>query len=186
MEGIFEIFKIISIIIFVIVCFLGCLEIMDYVIGEEVPQIMNIGFCEEAKMAYKKANNWRSFSDDPEQNWQNLQPSVKILRKVCPEAAKWVIDRHDKGLIIWETKNNGCFANYNYFSEILSLNESFLMNNDGQKACTLAHEFRHSRQNITKPLKLSMWLMILGHKRTELVENEAYWFGDRVHIAIFD
>lgn len=128
---------------------------------------------------------WHKFSDDPEENWRNLQPALRILRKVVPEAARWVEDRHAKGLIVWEKQLNGTLAHYNPGHQRLTLNEAMLGRCDGEKAVTLAHEFRHSRQSFAKRMKLVVLTALTGEYQEWVIENDAYDYGRQVYIAIF-
>lgn len=169
-----------------IIVVLGVGEMYDGIFPEKVPPVNNIGILsEEAKLARVVNSDWREFTT-PDENWQNMRPAVRILDKVCPEAADWVINQWSSGKIIWETTYDGTYAKYDYITGCLHLNESMLGRNYGLNAITLAHEFRHSRQSFSRNVKCVIFTMILREHQSYIIENDAYGFEREVHLAIFD
>lgn len=123
---------------------------------------------------------------NPDRCWAETQIALRILRKVCPEVEEWVRDRHAKGKIVYTCKCDGCYAKYNYMSGELILTDAFFQQNHGKRAVTLAHEFRHSRQNFTKPVKAVIACVIKQRPQEHIVENDAHLFEKEVYLAIFD
>lgn len=169
----------------IVLGFLGFMDVYDFVRPDNVPDVYFIGYNEHRHNAKYINGGWYAFSDDPEENWKKLQPSLAILRKVCPEAAKWVEDRHDKGKIVWEKGTIQTYARYDRIDEKLILCDCFLCKRDGEKAVTLAHEFRHSRQGWTKTVRRALAMVLTGTDHDYFVENDAYDFERQVYIAIY-
>jgi hypothetical protein len=123
---------------------------------------------------------------DPTDNWKALQPSIAILRKVCPEAADWAEDRWSTGNLVFEAANSDNIAHYDFISKKLTLNWYMRDCTHGENAVTLAHEFRHSRQQWTRPARAAIYILIFQKVREEIVEDEAHDFERQVHIAIYE
>lgn len=118
--------------------------------------------------------------------WENLQPTLSILRKVCSSAADWVEERHDSGHLVWRMDSASVYATYNYVSKDLSIYRILLNESDGVKASILAHEFRHSRQNFAKWFNLGLACFLSSDPSLGIIEDDAYYFEQQVYLAIFD
>lgn len=166
---------------------LGSLSVCEFIIEEEVPRIRSLNVRDrEFIMAHMNTTKgvYSNFKEE-EECWDELQTTLLILDKVCPEVSEWVRDRYANGKIVWEKENSGTYAKYDYINKELTFNRISFMENDGIKASILAHEFRHSRQKFTKFYRSVVACMICREPRTILVENDAYLFEKRVVIAIF-
>jgi hypothetical protein len=165
---------------------LGGMDVYEFCVPEAVPEPRNIGFfCEERELASRR-DGWAKFDADPEANWTRLQPSLRVLRKVCPEAARWVEDRHATGHLVWATNRSDVYAMYDHINGTLLLSDSILTSNTGERAVTLAHEYRHSLQHSTKTLRRALFLAVTGHDHEAFVESDAYDFERQVRLAIFN
>jgi len=165
---------------------LGSLSVCEFFVMEEVPRIQKLTvFDRESVMAHMNTTKGFYSKFEEEECWDELQPTLQILDKVCPEVSEWVRDRYVNGKIVWEKENSGTYAKYDYINKQLTFNRISFMENDGIKASILAHEFRHSRQRFTKFYRSVIACMICREPRTVLVENDAYLFEKRVVIAIF-
>lgn len=143
---------------------------------------------EEVCLAYNNSSSHNvacGDPPDPQQCWSDCQIPLRILRKVCPEAEAWVRERHASGKIVWSSKCDGFYAKYDYINGNLTLTPAFFEQIDGQKAVTMAHEFRHSRQNWTKPVRAVIAVLLKGEPQEWIVENDAYLFEKEVYLAIF-
>lgn len=107
-----------------------------------------------------------------EEVYEQLEPTLVILKEVCPEAEAWVRDRYRKCKFYVSCGNYGYFAAYAPLYGILDLNVSMFNLSDGEKAVILAHEFRHSRQNILKMVVSGATLIF----RSDMNMNEHYKF----------
>jgi hypothetical protein len=161
--------------------FLGFCELHDGFWPEQVPEIMNVG--RELRKKADRRVQW-NFKDE-EQSWNNLQPAIAILQKACPEIAGWVNDRHSKGKIVWVRNSPLYYARYDFFQKTLYLHDALMGRSDGEKAVTLAHEFRHSRQKTTKLIKRVILEVMTFGNQEEVVERDAYDFERQVYLAIF-
>ena len=119
--------------------------------------------------------------------WNHLQPSLSILKEACPEAEAWVRNRHQEGKYGYTWGRTGYYAAFHPILRVLIINESLLRCSDGEKAAILAHEFRHSRQNIAKHV-VTVITMILARdlqEHFEIVEYEAERFEEEVRKVVF-
>lgn len=165
---------------------LGSFSVYDFTVGENVPEIRCLTIYDrEAVMSH--VNTTRMFYSNfkEEECWDEIQPSLQILDKVCPEASEWVRDRYASGKIVWEEEFTGTYARYDYIDKSLTFNRILFIENDGIKASILAHEFRHSRQSFTKFYRSVIAYMICQETKPDIVENDAYLFEKRIIIAIF-
>lgn len=168
---------------------LGACELYDIIWPEKVPDVLYVGIStEESYLALKNSSQQKTSHGqplDPAQCWDDCQTPLRILKKVCPEAEKWVRDRHASGKIVWSEKTDGMYGKYDYISRKLTLTSAFFEQSDGQKAVTMAHEYRHSLQNWTKPIRAVIAIMIKREPQEWIVENDAYHFEKEVYLAIF-
>lgn len=167
-----------------LISILGFCEFWDILFPESTPKISYIGRSEEA--VYARLNSSKVMPDSPDDCWQACQKPLLILKKVCPEAANWVVERFSSDKITWRKEGNGCNANYDYISKKLIINRDFFEQRDGDKAVTLAHEYFHSLQNNTKLVRSVIACLIKSKPQEKIVENEAYLFQYEVWMAIFD
>lgn len=180
----FIIIKFVIITFLLILSIIGLCDFNEYLFPEKIPPVYYIGITEERKMANYINGSWYEFGDTPEDNWKKLQPTLRILRKVCPEAASWVVEKHDQNKIIWGSSSFDEYATYDFFDETISINRPIIEKKDGEKAVIIAHEFRHSRQKKSKLLKKLLIDFITQKDNEDIIEKEAYDFGREVYIAI--
>jgi hypothetical protein len=126
----------------------------------------------------------------PQEGWEGLQPSVEILNKVVPEVSDWLKKLHREGKIIFDLPPEaykgqygesfiGAVSTHHTQSGNLNISQGFWEMSEWEKAGFIVHEFRHSRQNIVKTLKISALNAVTGHSReysTGQIEAEAYLY----------
>ena len=152
---------------------------------DDVPEVKAIAF--DIVDFYRNttealSDNFRNSTDD--HRWQYLQPTLRLLKDVCPEAEAWVRQKHKDGLLFYTEGNTDHIAAYSPFLKHLIFNESMFRMGDGQKASILAHEFRHSRQSYSKFVIAGIWLLVSGDLPTELYEREAEAYQQKVLFAL--
>lgn len=167
----------------------GC-DIYDLLCPEHEPQVNLLGtHSESRKLADIKTNSYETTlgqHPSPEAFWSDLQSALTILDDVCPEASAWVRAKHDLGQLKWETDFTGCYARYNYFDKVLTVNHCLYFETNGKRATILAHEYRHSLQNGSKVVKQVMTILITGNLKEQIVESDAMLFENKVYLAIYD
>jgi hypothetical protein len=126
--------------------------------------------------------NFNNYNED--QRWESLQPTLLLLRSVCPEAEEWARQKHAEGMVFYSKKGTGYYAAYSAFFKYLVLNEAMFEVSDGCKASILAHEFRHSRQSLSKFILAGLWLMVSGRLPIEYYEDEAEGYQQKVWCAL--
>ena len=164
---------------------LGALNFYDVAVADRVPSIdavygdMDLAYgCPDRDLVAK--------IDDPLRAWESLQPALQILDSVCPQASDWARDRYTSGNITWINRGqDDAYAQYMHISKKLVIDSDLFSLRNGERACTIAHEFRHSRQNLSKPLKLSFSLLLTGRRNLSIIEDDAHYFEAQVREAIF-
>jgi hypothetical protein len=129
----------------------------------------------------------------PDQVWQALQPSLDILQAVSPEIAQWVHTMHQENRLhangmhlVSAYYQSEIYAGYDQVRDQLILGPAFWKLSNGHKAATLAHEFRHARQNYPKIVsdKLTQLITLRGHTDYCKVEDEAYLYQKNFYQAL--
>lgn len=162
----------------------GACDLHDAVYPEQVPEPVFIGI-DTKESGMVRGRTWKSFSDDPEVNWQAIQPALTILRRTCPEAADWVVARHDTGQIHWSRGGGDVLALYDNIDGCLTIRSTMVGRQDGENAVTLAHEFRHSRQKKTKLVKRLILSMLTQTDQEAVAETDAYDYERQVYLALY-
>lgn len=147
-----------------------------------------VGFENQKLVRFNSSSPNVTETMNPDQCWKDCEIPLRFLNRVCPAVETWVRDRHDTGHLVWETGSKGYLGKYDYITKTLTLTSDFFRQNDGMKAEILAHEFRHSRQSMSKVIRCVFANVLLrDRERWEwIVEDEAYHFEAQVHIAIFE
>lgn len=93
-----------------------------------------------------------------EEYWRALQPTLTLLRAISPEIADWVNTLHAKDRVVCGNPAGSNLYNvdsdmalvggYRIINGKLYLAQDFWRQADGDKVATLAHEYRHYRENI--------------------------------------
>lgn len=162
---------------------LGAINLYDIAFFDTVPPVTAILGFHPAKHESPDVALCHDF--DPDRAWEACQPALKILDTVCPEASKWARDRHACGKLVWVSEPDGTYAKYMFVGKILMINADMFALSNGERACTIAHEFRHSRQNFSKPLKAACVILLTWERRQEVVEDDAYFYESQVRNAIY-
>ena len=131
------------------------------------------------------------WTDDPEKNWEALQPTLEILKPVCPHVEEWVRERHASGHLKWcincpQKNTESYMATYNWGTGDLTIYKLCFNYSDSEKACTLAHEWRHSRQNFAVFCRESLSTVFLLKPDETLVEDDADLYENKVRLAYYN
>jgi len=168
---------------------MGTLGIYDAIIGDGdvvPPRIM--GRLTEARTLAQN-NTTKYFKGirlTEKDAWRELQTTFKILRAINPEAEKWIRDCYASGRFHVDMSDNGMYASFDCIDRSVKLRSSFFKLNDGEKACVLSHEWRHSKQNPYKFAKLILSFMITRKLNTDIVENDAYLYEMESYNSLFN
>lgn len=123
--------------------------------------------------------------------WNGLAPALAILEQVNPAVAKWVREKHGKGLLAFgdESQTTGevgdALAKYDTFRGRVTVNPALFSENDGNIAVTLCHEYRHSRQNLGKFCQYVLSFLFVRGGDLSVIENDAVIYEQEAHSAIF-
>ena len=132
---------------------------------------------------------YHQWSDDPEENWAALQPTLSVLEPVCPHVVEWVWERYHSGKIQWKEDIPGgplYLATHNWIDGELCLYRRLYAQSDAEKACTLAHEWRHSRQNYSVLSRQILSIVFLNRNDETLVEDDADLYENKVRLAYYN
>lgn len=152
---------------------------------EIVPQIQHLGFRPEKAWVDHNLNQEFEPKDLSEfELWEDLQKALELLDLTCPEASDWVRDQHNNGNIIYDWEYDYTMARFDFLSRKLTLTSGFYQLREGEKATTLAHEYRHSIQNRTKFIKRIIFQLLTGKTHEYVVEDDADLFESRLYIAL--
>ena len=164
----------------------GSINIYDVIVPDDVPEIsVNIGNYKTI-YEYPGSELARAVSIDSEYAWAQLQPALQILDTVCPEASTWARQKHKDKDIVWSASDKEPFyAQYEPFKKVLTINKTLFELKNAERACTIAHEFRHSRQNLSKPIKATLSFLITGIKNDDIVETDARYYESKVRESIY-
>jgi hypothetical protein len=165
---------------------LGTAELYNVTIGDKVPPVNYYAALSTHKKAKNFTNTKLVVDYDHEQCWDAIQPAISLLDEACPEAAVWARERYDLKLLRW-VDNDFIYASYQPATGRLSISRGFFALSDGERAVTIAHEFRHSRQNFSKLIIATIGLILTGDDAMKdgIIEPDAYWFEQNVRIALF-
>ena len=162
---------------------LGTLNLYDIVASDNVPKVDTV--YGDMKLANRCEDPELVKAIDKTRAWQAIQPALQILDSVCPQASEWARERHRSKKIHWIYRSEDSYAEYSHVSKSLMIDSTIFSFKNGEIACTIAHEFRHSRQNFSKPLKLSFSLLLTGRRNIAIIEDDAYLFEAQIREAIF-
>lgn len=128
-------------------------------------------------------------SVDPETYWQAMQPAMEILEEVSPEIAAWVRQKQDTQKIVYGQPmigGDGPIAAYHPVFNNLYICQPFWEMKDGDKAAVLAHEYRHSRQNLPKMFsdRIAQLLSLKINEYPCHIEDEAYLYEKEFYQAL--
>ena len=152
-------------------------------IGDEVPEIRFVIKHNDAILrSHPDLDLCKKF--DADRAWIALQPALKLLRIVCPEASEWAEYQKNSNKMIWITEPDGSNARYDQIQDRLMINSDMFALSNAEIACTIAHEFRHSRQNMSKSWKSACSLLLTGKRNINIIEDDAYFFEARIRQAI--
>lgn len=167
-----------------IILLLGVVNAYDILVGDTIPKV---GFpsIHSHRIATSYQNHDLVKNFEPERAWQAIQPSLKILDEVCPEASDWLRDQHKCDKLTWMPDPDGTYAYYDFATGRVTINAQMFELSVGERAVTVAHEFRHSRQNIAKFIRAAFCVLLTGKHKPELIETDAYLFEHEVRWAIF-
>ena len=125
-----------------------------------------------------------------EARWSGLPPALAILDQVNPTVAKWLRQKHAKGLVVFgdEGLNKAdpmvAFAKYDMLRGRVHLSRELFSENDGTIAVTLCHEYRHSRES-GKWGHYVLSFLFVRDGDASIIENDAVVYEQEAHNAIF-
>lgn len=175
-----------------ILCFtgifmMGCLSLYDATVGDgDIPEPRLLGRLSPARsLAVYNTTRDVNLQTTEDEAWEKLQPTLVILKEVAPHVETWIRDRRRRGKFVVDMSDTGMYAGFDCVSREIKLRSMFFRLEDGEKACVIAHEWRHSKQNPTKFGKLIISFVITRELKTELVENDAYLYESDVHDSLY-
>jgi hypothetical protein len=172
--------------ILVILAVLGACAVLDKFIGDgPLPQFATAvhlgGILNVTKPAEDPPPDRRDYE-------AALQPAIGILRATAPDIAQWVTRHRDSGSIVYEfalpvehaRSTTGTLAFLLPAVDMLVLTRDFWEQTDVDKAGILVHEYRHSRQNLTRKIvergSQVLSLQIFHDPEATTLEDEAYLY----------
>lgn len=126
-----------------------------------------------------------------ETRWLGLAPALAILDEVNPEVASWVRQKHEAGQLVFTDRYRSedgkmpPLAKHDAFKHTLTVNRGLFAQNDGTTAAILAHEYRHSRQNLPKTILYALSFLLRAEGDPSIVENDALLYEGEAYIAVF-
>jgi len=129
-----------------------------------------------------------------EERFDSLRNALAILDKVNPAVSAWVRERNDSGNLYFIERRDTqsscknaifCLAKFHWFDRTLAIDKGLFVENDGNIAVTLAHEYRHSRQHYTKMLRYALSTFWTESGEPTIVENDALLYEMKAYSAIF-
>ncbi len=152
------------------------------------PTIDNIGLSSESKIVdlNLSANCIGSVGWGDSRRLELLVSSVRLLDKVCPSASQWFTDQLNSGKVVFSGSDYEYYAHFDFVSRKLYITDNFYKLSEGHKAAIIAHEYRHSLQNLAKFIKRAIFIVISGEPHEGVVENEAYLFELRILKALHE
>lgn len=170
--------------ILAIILFFGFLSVYDLIVGDKVPKLIKLSHIHPATTMAGYNTTKNKNVEGKHDLWLELQPTLKILDHVCPEAANWFRVKYATGKVVLnkESKN---YASYNCVTDKVKINKLLLNEVDGVKASIIAHEFRHSRQNWSKYVKSFLSQLIFNKYEPRILETDAYLFEKEIKEILF-
>ena len=175
---------------------LGFINFYDIVFTDKYPEVSVILGRELLRIADQKESYELAWEFDESKAWDGLNPALQILDRVCPEASEWARNQEKSGKIVWtidtskkdilegkSKENEDEYAKYE--GGILTINSALFELKNSERACTIAHEFRHSRQNFSKKWKSACSVLLTGVRNDSIIEDDAYLFECRVRESIY-
>jgi len=115
--------------------------------------------------------------DRKKHNFEGLEQTRQILRKVNKGADDWLVNTYKRNkLLIKHGWPQDKIAEYDILSKKLFLYSAFFDNNDGLKASYIMHEYVHSKQSIILLLRSR-----LSFNNT-VMEKDAY--NTQAHVLV--
>ena len=120
-----------------------------------------------------------------EQNWLLLRPTLELLDETCPHVSTWVRQKQRAGQVRWavgssKRGSDRYFSTFNVATDELTIYKLCFGQTDIEKCCTLAHEWRHSRQNRAVVIREVMSAVFLFRPDETLVEDDADLYEHRL------
>lgn len=152
---------------------------------EKIPTVFFIGKRTEKNWAKKNLNETLNANlCSNKELAAMIEPSLDLLDSVCPDVSKWFRSEYKNGNVIFDQSTGPEMAKFDFLTEKLYLSKGFFDLIEGEKAKTLAHEYRHSLQNKTKFMRQVIFNMLTSASHPYLVEDEAELFESKIHIAL--
>lgn len=167
-----------------VMAWIGLLAVCDAVYNPKLPAIMPHWTRPYLLDGSTRPSRPELLAMSDAERFRSMEEALRILDHVCPDVADWTRIKRESGQLVFETPSLGRYAWYMPATGVVGINIDALELSDAELACTLAHEFRHSRQTMLKSVQVGIAQLFGMDRRFELVEAEAYEFEGRVRRAI--
>ena len=107
-------------------------------------------------------------ADESNHNVEGLKPTLEIVKELNPDIYKWFYQTHNDENLIITNNNNDDIAAYCYLTKQLFIDKNLFNYTDGEKASTIIHEYKHSRQSFVKFLRCGL------SNNEWVIERDAY------------
>ena len=132
--------------------------------------------CNDRPVKLKYTNNmkiiiWSRINttfDESNHNIEGLKQTLEIVKELNPDIYKWFYQTYNDDNLTITNSNNDYIASYCYLTKELCINKNFFSYNDGKKASTIIHEYKHSRQSFMKYIRCGL------SNNKWVVERDAY------------
>lgn len=190
-SGLWDIGKCALVALVCVLAFLGALAVAEAIHDPHLPPIRPVSA--DARCAVRlsvprrdtgsPAYRERLLQMDAAERYAEMKGALALLDLACPHVSSWVKGRYRSGHLVFETSERGRYAAWNFPFQCLIVNLAGLQESDLDLACTLAHEFRHSRQCEFQAVRVTI-ARRFGVDKRNTVEDEAYEFEGRIRRAL--
>ncbi len=188
-------------VILLMALIIGFCTIYDEAIGDgALPSFNTLKAISPAFAAQAIRNTTQTLQPDASEakHWQAMAPSRELLTALSPEIAAWLYKLRQQDRLAFHEPSESLptvfhaasetqvIAAYRHLDGTLYLGQTFWRLSDGQKAAVLAHEYRHSRQNLPKRISRQLAQIAGGgglHYQS-LIEDEAFAYERQAQAAL--
>ena len=171
-------------VVLALLCGVGAMDIYDTLHPEISPYVGCVGVQAVRHAVRHPGNEPVSPGEAEASGLKYVQPGLIILDDVCPEVSAWVRRLHSGGRILFRGRHDDGFARYDLVSGTLILCPRFFDSAADVKAEVLAHEYRHSLQNLTRLIRSAVHDCLGDETSEDVIENAAYRFEYEIHDGI--
>lgn len=188
--------------LFILLLLLGACTVYDHAIGDGVlPRLNELASIRSLKQAAQE-NSTAGVTTIHSQDalghgWQALGQTRELLTALSPEIALWLVELQQNHSIAYpqasaltamyrQADDTPVLAAYEKASGKLLIYPAFWALSDGEKVATLAHEYRHARQNWAKKISVHLGQLVAGGRLAydSRLEAEAFDFERQARFAM--